>query len=242
MNPNCPNGFYCFKVNVFNIIVVIIIIAILYIYYHCYSSLELKINSRSSIDNSVTRNLDKISSSLDKLSEKEDMKNYALGENRPHIYIVPDRQPTTEPQAYPPSIVKNIPPSISDVNNLYLNTSYTEPQINPDYNGYSPDVPINIPTRGEPGAYQQVGFLINNKSDESMPLYGRQTYPSSRKWNYYTNNLDNVKQPLIVNNKNCMDYGGCDEVYGGENINLQGTKKKYKVEKYNYSQPRYLPF
>ena len=46
---------------------------------------------------------------------------------------------------------------------------------------------INVPTRGEPPSYQQVGILTNTDDGENVkPLYGRQTYRGSNQWNYFT--------------------------------------------------------
>jgi len=43
--------------------------------------------------------------------------------------------------------------------------------------------PLNIPTRGFPGPYQKLGIL---KGASNYPLFGRQQYPGSAKWQYYT--------------------------------------------------------
>ena len=56
------------------------------------------------------------------------------------------------------------------------------------------------------------------------------------------NNEDNIKQPIIHKNNNCMDNKGCSEVYCNDHVSLQGNNKQYKVEKYNFSQPRYIPY
>src|SRR5210317_1679642 len=49
------------------------------------------------------------------------------------------------------------------------------------------DTRINIPTRGAPPEYQQVGILTDENNPENIkPLYGRQTYRGSNQWNYFT--------------------------------------------------------
>ena len=45
---------------------------------------------------------------------------------------------------------------------------------------------INVPTRGEPPDYQQVGILTGEGNENIKPLYGRQTYRGSNQWNYFT--------------------------------------------------------
>ena len=52
---------------------------------------------------------------------------------------------------------------------------------------------INVPTRGEPPSYQQVGILTDTDNPENIkPLYGRQTYRGSNQWNYFTS-LDSLE-------------------------------------------------
>ena len=216
---NCPNGYYCFKVNLFNISVIVIILLIFVLYYYSYRNLSDK------IDIKISEN------------KKEDMVNYDFRNNSYN-----DTQPQIAnfqlPQLPPP-------PELLPINNI--NDKFLDRIINPltppEQTYLNPSIPINIPTRGESEPYQQIGFLVDKRNQSNlMPLFGRQTYPGSSNWNYYTNSIENIKQSLIINNQNCMDNKGCNEVYTGDNIKLQGTKGKYKVEKYNYSQPRYIPF
>ena len=66
---------------------------------------------------------------------------------------------------------------------------------------------INVPTRGEPPEYQQVGILKGEGDDNIKPLYGRQTYRGSNQWNYFTS-LDShlsTKVPVYVDNNDCTD-------------------------------------
>ena len=70
------------------------------------------------------------------------------------------------------------------------------------------DMRINIPTRGEAPSYQQVGFLHAPSDSENIkPLYGRQTYPGSNHWNYFTS-LDShlaTKIPITIKDHDCTD-------------------------------------
>ena len=57
---------------------------------------------------------------------------------------------------------------------------------------------INVPTRGEPPPYQQVGILTDIDNPENIkPLYGRQTYRGSNQWNYFTS-LDSHLATKII--------------------------------------------
>lgn len=117
-------------------------------------------------------------------------------------------------------------------------------------------VPINIPSRGTSGGYQQVGMLykdtitdesstIGNNSDTSiLPLYGQPTHPGSNKWNYYTTSdkYHSVKIPLNVSGKDCSGDYGCTEIYDDDNVNIPAYNGNYKVKIYNYDKPKYIPY
>ena len=78
-------------------------------------------------------------------------------------------------------------------------------------------IPINVPTRGETGSFQQIGALYketvesedmtpgNNTDSVVLALFGKQTYPRSRKWTYYTSSDANhqVKMPLSNKGQKC---------------------------------------
>jgi hypothetical protein len=103
-------------------------------------------------------------------------------------------------------------------------------------------LPINIRTRGEPNAYQNIGLLKNmTDSSDVKPLYGRRVYRGSNMWNYYTvlNDHIQVKLPIMRTN-NCLDERGCSEIQSGEEITV--NNKKYITELYPYSDFRYIPY
>tara|TARA_B100001059_G_C17819549_1_gene577401 strand:+ start:1083 stop:1670 length:588 start_codon:yes stop_codon:yes gene_type:complete len=103
-------------------------------------------------------------------------------------------------------------------------------------------LPINIRTRGEPNAYQNIGLLKNiSESNDVKPLYGRRIYRGSNMWNYYTvlNDHIQVKLPIMRTN-NCLDERGCSEIQSGEEITV--NNKKYITELYPYSDFRYIPY
>jgi len=104
---------------------------------------------------------------------------------------------------------------------------------------------INVPTRGEPPSYQQVGILTDNQNPENIkPLYGRQTYRGSNLWNYFTS-LDShlaTKIPLEIDNNDCTDERGCKEIYKNDLITIGDSEKQYKATIYNTHAPRYIPY
>ena len=105
-------------------------------------------------------------------------------------------------------------------------------------------VPVNIPTRGYAGEFQQVGILVNNNNDKILPLYGKTTYPGSSKWLYYTSTdkFREVKLPIFKNKKNCTHEFGCDEVYDKDELNVPAYNEIFKVSLYNLDTPKYIPY
>ena len=55
---------------------------------------------------------------------------------------------------------------------------------------------INIRTRGEPDDYHTVGILRKEGTDDVVPLIGRQTYPGSNQWNYFTMTDSHLKTEI----------------------------------------------
>ena len=104
---------------------------------------------------------------------------------------------------------------------------------------------INVPTRGEPPSYQQVGILTDADQPENIkPLYGRQTYPGSNLWNYFTS-LDShlaTKIPIYSSDKDCTDEHGCKEIYKNDTLNVGDPGNEYKANIYNTIAPRYIPY
>ena len=105
---------------------------------------------------------------------------------------------------------------------------------------------INVPTRGEPPEYQQVGILTGESGEEETikPLYGRQTYRGSNQWNYFTS-LDShlaTKIPVYIENQDCTDEGGCHELHRGGSVSMGQGGPTYNTSIYGNAGPRYLPY
>lgn len=103
--------------------------------------------------------------------------------------------------------------------------------------------PINIPTRGYNPQYQQIGVLFSEAGEKTLPLYGKPTYPGSRKWLYYTGSdqYNSVKLNVKQNNRNCSSEHGCNEIYDGDKVSVDPYGGEFKVNIYEYDKPRYLP-
>ena len=113
---------------------------------------------------------------------------------------------------------------------------------------YSNSVPINIPTQecGDSN-YRQVGILTrssnNNSSDTIIPLMGRPIFPRRDKWNFYTLNDKNnmIKLPITVKGRSGTDEYGCDNLYNGDTVFVEGYNDVFKVTAYDNQVMRDLP-
>ena len=113
------------------------------------------------------------------------------------------------------------------------------------YNGYSNGVPINIKTQAVNLEYKQIGILTRVNGDETiLPLMGRQLYTNRDKWNYYTMNDKNnmIKLPISKNGKSCTGEYGCDDLFNGDSVYVEGYKDSFNVTMYENSGMRYIPF
>jgi hypothetical protein len=109
-------------------------------------------------------------------------------------------------------------------------------------------VPINIQTRGTNSEYQQVGILTQNKPGTKdnliLPLMGRRNLTGRDKWQYYSMSNTghmNSKLPISINGKSCTSEYGCDPIYNGDMIYVEGYNDLFKVTKYENDTLRYLP-
>ena len=95
---------------------------------------------------------------------------------------------------------------------------------------------IDIPTRGHTDTYSQLGYLKNDDSIDNklIRLFGREEYPGSHKWEYYTSlnaGNDSIKIPIEVNK---------NELYDGDTITVDG--QEYSVNIYKNEKLRYHPY
>jgi hypothetical protein len=103
-------------------------------------------------------------------------------------------------------------------------------------------IPINIPTQGLPEAFQSIGNL--NADGKMLPLYGRRTGRGSYdRWNYYTrtDTFNPVPIPLRSKGRDCMDDIGCQEIFSGDTVTLDGTGESGQVRIFRYDGPKYFP-
>ena len=106
-------------------------------------------------------------------------------------------------------------------------------------------MPINVATQSINTQYRQVGILTRvNEDDTILPLMGRPLITNRDKWNYYTMNDKNnmIKLPVLFKNRSCTSEQGCDSLYEGDTVYVQGYKDLFRVTLYDNNSLEYIPF
>ena len=120
----------------------------------------------------------------------------------------------------------------------------------PGFNGIPRGaIPINIATNigAVDTTYRQLGILtpLNSSSNDSiLPLMGRPLFTNRDKWQYYStsNQHNNVKLPVSRAGRSCTNEYGCDKLYTGDTVYIEGANETYKVTVYDNDTIKYLPF
>jgi hypothetical protein len=107
-------------------------------------------------------------------------------------------------------------------------------------------IPINVATRSVNSAYRQVGILTRVNGPETiLSLMGRPLFPSQDKWQFYTMSDKNqsVKLPVTYKKRSCTSDQGCDNIYNGDTVYVEGYNDAFKATIYDnaiqYSIPYY---
>jgi hypothetical protein len=99
---------------------------------------------------------------------------------------------------------------------------------------------IDIPTRGYPDNFKQVGVLIrqtdDDKNNKIIRLFGRQEFPGSNKYEYYTavNSGNDQVKLMLETTRN-------QELYDDDVVNVKELSSEYKVKLHKYDAPKYYP-
>jgi hypothetical protein len=108
-----------------------------------------------------------------------------------------------------------------------------------------PGIPINIPTRGPRTEWRQIGILTRGNGEETiLPLMGRPLYSNRQKWQFYSMSDKNnsVKLPISKNGRSCSADHGCDEIFNGDTVYVEGYNDSFKATVYENNVPEYIPF
>lgn len=110
-------------------------------------------------------------------------------------------------------------------------------------------VPINVSTNigAVDTQYRQLGIMTaTNSKGKIIPLMGRPLFTNRDKWQYYTmsseGNNNNIKLPVSRNGKSCTNEYGCDKLYNGDTVYIEGINEPYKITMYDNDTIKYLPF
>jgi hypothetical protein len=142
----------------------------------------------------------------------------------------------------------------SRVNSDILEDPYAPPLRNDSYFGgvgatnmmhAASGMPINIRTQGPPinTNYRQVGLLTRiNGKETILPLMGRPLQKNRDKWQFYTMSDKNnsVKLPISFKKKSCTGEYGCDNIYNGDTVYVEGYKDAFQATIYDNSVIEYF--
>lgn len=142
----------------------------------------------------------------------------------------------------------------SRANSDVLEDPYAPPLRNDSYfGGIGPmmapppivTMPINVRTQGPPinTNYRQVGLLTRIDGKETiLPLMGRPLQKNRDKWQFYTMSDKNnsVKLPISFKKKSCTGEYGCDNIYNGDTVYVEGYKDAFQATIYDNAVMEYF--
>ena len=147
--------------------------------------------------------------------------------------------PTSNNMFFPPSLSNPFFPPLKD--GMYHPKNSSDPRGMPPVHG----IPINIKTRGYDTNYSQVGILTRiNGKETILPLMGRPLHANRSKWQYYcmSDKFNSIRLPVSKNGKSCTSEYGCNDLYNGDTVYVEGYQDAFKVTMYENDSPRYIPY
>ena len=106
-------------------------------------------------------------------------------------------------------------------------------------------IPINISTQAIDTNYRQVGILTRENGNETiLPLMGRPLDNARGQWQFYTlsDKHTSVKLPISKNGRSCTGEYGCNDLYNGDIVYVEGYNDSFKVTIYENNTPAYIPY
>lgn len=178
--------------------------------------------------------------------------NYLKMAVTPSMLSMPPLMPPPTSASIPPLIMMSSRAANSDI----LEDPYAPPLRNDSYFGgigqnmmtpmvAAAGIPINIRTQGPPvnTNYRQVGLLTRINGKETMlPLMGRPLQKNRDKWQFYTMSDKNnsVKLPISFKKKSCTSEYGCDNIYNGDTVYVEGYKDAFQATIYDNAVMEYF--
>jgi hypothetical protein len=73
---------------------------------------------------------------------------------------------------------------------------------------------------------------------------GKPLFTNRDKWNFYTMNDKNnmIKLPLSNKGKSCTNEYGCDNIYNGDTVYVEGYNNSFTATVYDNQVMQYIPF
>jgi len=230
MTKKCPPGVICFE-NITLVIFLVIACIIIYLAYSQYNKNASTSNGNSNTNSNSNSNIIEIS-----------RKDYGGGGGGGFLDLIPSFG-----SGYtrgPADVLLNpyTPPLRDDRYFNQYGTSALGVAMGGDIRG---GVPINVPTRSVNSAYRQVGILTRVNGPETiLSLMGRPLFPSQDKWQFYTMSDKNhsVKLPVTYKRRSCTSDLGCDNIYNGDTVYVEGYNDAFKATIYDTAMQYSIPY
>ena len=221
---------------------------------HFYLSRD-KLDSASIIDNDVSQ----FSQSIDYKKNQSNQQHVPQQVTQQVTQQVIQARPQVVPQQVsqqmvhgaviqptPQQIPHQIPQYTTPLENL---TNYTTPDMfnEPSRVRNHLGLPINIPTRGVNTQFSQIGILHNKnkkKGNIILPLFGKQLYPGSTKWQYYvtSDGVQSIKLDIKFKNRSGLNEFGCEEISDKDVVGVPSYRQPFVANIYNLEKPVYIPY
>ena len=231
MTKKCPPGVICFE-NITLVIFLVIACIIIYLAYSQYNKNASTSNGNSNTNTNSNSNIIEIS-----------RKDYGGGGGGGgFLDLIPSFG-----SGYtrgPADVLLNpyTPPLRDDRYFNQYGTSALGVAMGGDIRG---GVPINVATRSVNSAYRQVGILTRVNGPETiLSLMGRPLFPSQDKWQFYTMSDKNhsVKLPVTYKKRSCTSDLGCDNIYNGDTVYVEGYNDAFKATIYDTAMQYSIPY
>jgi hypothetical protein len=230
MTKKCPPGVICFE-NITLVIFLVIACIIIYLAYSQYNKNASTSNGNSNGNSNTNSNIIEIS-----------RKDYGGGGGGGFLDLIPSFG-----SGYtrgPADVLLNpyTPPLRDDRYFNQYGTSALGVAMGGDIRGA---IPINVATRSVNSAYRQVGILTRVNGPETiLSLMGRPLFPSQDKWQFYTMSDKNhsVKLPVTYKKRSCTSDLGCDNIYNGDTVYVEGYNDAFKATIYDTAMQYSIPY
>jgi hypothetical protein len=98
-------------------------------------------------------------------------------------------------------------------------------------------------------SYRQIGILtptsksaiVDTQTNQILPLMGRPLFTNRDKWQFYTMTKNNIKLPITNKGKSGSNEYGCDNIYNGDIIYVEGYSEGFRATIYENDTMRYMP-